>query len=432
MPEQIRESRSRTARRHRLRPDEADFRKYFYGESITDLFAEVTQLAVPLIAIRTFQATPFQVGLTSGAGTLPLLMVTPFVGVLVDRSRLRPLMMRANGGRTILLITLSLIAWLLTPPIGLWTFILVTFLLGTLATVYNIASMAFVPTVVDRDRLPTANMLLSVSQSFAGTAGPAFAGVLIQVLTAAGAIPLDAAGMLLGVLLLALIRRPSAEPALRNLTGRAVLSEIRLGMSKMFGDRTMAVLALSSGWVNFFEQVLLANFLLFAARTLNLSAGVIGLLLAASGIGALAGGVAAARLPNRLRLGQALSVGKALTSFGPILLVVVSHRSVTGLTLMAIGFSVLGAGLSFYNVLVVSLRQQLVSPALMGRVGASFRVVAQGTVPLGALLGGTLGGLIGFRAAIAVAVGALILGCVVFWFTSPARLSAPPAEPTIT
>lgn len=102
-------------------------------------------------------------------------------------------------------------------------------------------------------------------------------------------------------------------------------------------------------------------------------------------------------------------------------------RAVTA-GVLGLGFLGNGFGLGLSNVLAVSLRQVVTPDRLLGRMNASYRFLTYGAIPLGALLGGVLGELLGLRAAVAVgAVGSLL---TVPWALLPplARLRRMPEQ----
>jgi MFS family permease len=85
-----------------------EFRKFWAGAAISEVGSQVTLLAVPLIAALTLQATPWQMGLLSAAGGVPILLVGLFAGVWVDRVRRRPVMIASALGRAAVLLLIPL------------------------------------------------------------------------------------------------------------------------------------------------------------------------------------------------------------------------------------------------------------------------------------------------------------------------------------
>src|SRR5687768_13267859 len=85
-----------------------EFLKYWTASAISDVGSQVTALALPLIGALTLAATPWQMGLLTASSTAPILLVGLFAGVWVDRRRRRPVLIAADVGRALLLLTIPL------------------------------------------------------------------------------------------------------------------------------------------------------------------------------------------------------------------------------------------------------------------------------------------------------------------------------------
>jgi len=158
--------------------------------------------------------------------------------------------------------------------------------------------------------------------------------------------------------------------------------------------------------------------IILLARDLRLSAATIGFFLSAAAFGGLLGALVAARIARRLGQGPTIWISIGVTS--PFGLLVPPAQRGWPLWLAAFGFLVIWFGAVVYNIAQVSFRQGLTPERLLGRMNATMRFLVWGTVPLGGLLGGALGSLIGVRPALWVgAVG----GCLAFLpvFLSPLR-----------
>src|SRR5688572_30247117 len=82
----------------------ADFVRFWTAQAVSQFGSQVSQLALPLLAAITLDATPFEMGALAAAGTLPNLLFGLYVGVWVDRLRQRPIMVAADFGRAALLL----------------------------------------------------------------------------------------------------------------------------------------------------------------------------------------------------------------------------------------------------------------------------------------------------------------------------------------
>jgi predicted MFS family arabinose efflux permease len=156
---------------------------------------------------------------------------------------------------------------------------------------------------------------------------------------------------------------------------------------------------------------------IFLVRVIHVSAGIIGLLFAGAGIGGVIGALAASRLAHRIGGVRATLVG-ILFNAGALLIPLTGRGVAVGL--FAAGMFVNGIGAVIYNVNQVSFRQRLCPPALLGRMNATMRFLVWGEMPLGALLGGALGGVIGLRPTLWLAAIGQV-GAIGWLLASPMR-----------
>ncbi|KPV45827.1 hypothetical protein SE17_44005, partial [Kouleothrix aurantiaca] len=117
-----------------------DFVRLWIGQTISQFGSTITREALPYTAILALQASPAQMGLLGAASTAPLLILGLFAGVWVDRVRRRPLMIAADLGRALLLLSIPLafaLGWL-----GMAQLYVVALLAGTLTVFFNVAYQA--------------------------------------------------------------------------------------------------------------------------------------------------------------------------------------------------------------------------------------------------------------------------------------------------
>jgi MFS family permease len=356
-------------------------------------------------------------------------VITLFAGVWLDAHRRRPTLIAANAGRVVLLALVPLLSWLgVLAMIDLYS---ITFLVGLLSAVFDVAYLVYLPALVEQGRLVEANAKLQASYSAAQIAGPGLGGILVQLLTAPVAILADAASYVVAAVSVAWIRRPEAAPAAER-PATSTLSEIRVGFLYTLRDRLLLPLAAESAFFNLFERVILTLYLLYGVRSLHMSAGLLGLILATGGVGALAGTFVAGPAGRLLGTGRTLVVSMLLASAALGLVPAAGGSRWAAVTALVAGFVLYGFGLTVFNVHAVSLRQIIVHGSLLGRVTATYRFVSFGTIPLGALLGGFLGFAIGVRAAMGLAVAALVAGGLAFAATpvwAAGRVAGRPTAP---
>lgn len=389
-----------------------DFVKLWSGESISFFGSTVTEFALPLVALLTLQATPFQVGLLTVAWSTPFLL-SLFVGVWVDQHRRRPILIGTNLARAVAvgLVPLAAVLGLLSMP----QLYVAAFVLGALTVPFDLAYLSYVPSLVDRRQLADANGKLVTSATLADIGGRPLAGFLVQVLTAPIALVVDAISYLWSAACLMTIRKrePEPVPPSERRTLRTVLADIREGLQLVFGNSHLRVLAGEAATFNLFESLILVIFPYYAITTLGLSPALLAIVITSMGVGALVGSLTAGRLQRRFGFGRLLLLATVVGCCAPALLLVVNGTGAGSLAIMFLSFFVHGVGFVVANILAVTFRQSVTPDRLQGRMHASYRVLIYGSIPVGGFLGGVLGSAVGLLPALAVGVAGLSLA--VFW-----------------
>lgn len=393
---------------------EHDFRQLFAAQTTSLLGSQVSLLALPLTAVLALDASTFQVGLLTAAGTLAFLLVGLPAGAWVDRMRRRPVLIAADLGRAAVLGSVPL-AWafdVLTLP-QLYVVALAT---GTLTVFFDVAYQSYLPHLIGRDRLVEGNAKLESVRGVGEVGGRTLGGLLIQALSAPVAIGADALSFLLSA---AFVRRIRAreDPPVRA-PGAHLGREIMAGLRFVVGIPALRAIALSTGISNLCSAIRTAVLVVLLARVIGLGAGAIGAFFAVVAVGALGGALVATRIGARLGPGTAIWTSTAAIGlFG--LAVPLADRG-WPLVLAAVGFGAAAAANVVYNVVQISFRQALTPEHLLGRLNATMRFLVWGTIPLGGVLGGVLGELLGVRAALWVAAVAQLLPVLPVYF-SPLR-----------
>ena len=385
-----------------------DFMKLWTGQTVSQLGDEVTQLAIPLVAAFTLEVTPFEFALLAVLQFLPFILLTIPAGVWVDRMRRRPIMIGANLGRAVLLTSIPVA--FLTGWLTLWQLYVVAFAIGCLEVFFDVAYQSYLPSVVERDRLVEGNAKLEISVSATSSIGPGIAGFLAELLRPAIAIFFDVASYLGSVLFLLLIRRPEAPPPKHDPTTGPRLSmrqEALEGLRYVLRHRYLRYIAACTGTLNLFGNIGGAILILYIVQQLGLTAGTIGIVLSIGNLGVLVGALLSERMGRWIGVGPTIVWSALLSSFS-LIAVALAPREAPVPFLIAGGF--IGTVTAvIYNVNQVSLRQAITPDRMLGRMNATMRFIVWGTIPIGALAGGVLGGVIGLQATIWVgAIGSFL------------------------
>ncbi|MFG2891691.1 MFS transporter [Streptomyces sp. NPDC048248] len=393
-----------------------DFRLLWCGETSGKFGAAVTHVAMPLVAVSTLHADTFAVGLLGACGWLPWLLIGLPVGVWVDRTRRRPLMLSAAALSLTLFAAVPVLAWL--GGLGLGLLIVVALLAGSASVVFQTAYSAYLPTLLPPADQAEGNAALHGSASAAQIAGQGAGGLLVQLAGAVNGLAAQAATFLVSLLCLLGIRHREPRPTGPTGAPRALTAEVAEGLRLVAGDkwfRTLTLFGASSNLALMGYQSLLVVFLV---REVGLSPGAVGGLLALAGTGGIAGAFAARRLANRLGTARAMLVCELVLPTGALLIPLTGQGA--GALFFAAGSFCVSAGVVAGNIVKAGFQQRYCPPALLGRLVASTSFLNYGTLPLGALLGGALGGALGPRPAMWILTAGVPLAALILLF-SPVR-----------
>lgn len=402
-----------------------DFRTLWIGATISNFGSAITSLALPLTAVVTLQASPAQMGLLGAVSTMPALLLSLLVGVWVDRVRRRPLLIGADIGRTVLIGAIPLIA--LCGMLRMEYLYVVSFLAGILTLVFDIASTSLLPHIVSREQLVAGNSKFVLSDAVASIAGPGVAGSLIQLLTAPLAMLVDAVSFLGSALCLSVIR-PYEDTLARAHPDASVWQEIGEGLQWIIKTAPLRAMTTSSGLGSLAISMQQTVFILFVSRELGLAPTSLGIVLASSGIASVLGAFLADRVAKQCGPGPAIIWGTSLGCLSQGIIPLTSGPVLIQMVLLIGAQCLRGIGSPLYSINQLSVRQMITPDRVLGRVNASRRFIVFGISPIGALLGGAFGELIGLRWTLvtATAVHLVALLCLIY---SPLRTLREPPLP---
>jgi MFS family permease len=395
----------------------ADFLKLWAAQTLAALSANVTALALPLIAALSLHASPLQMGLLSTMASLPNLLIGLFAGTWADRARRRPIMIVANVVRALLLVSIPVAA--LLDLLTIWQLYVVLFLSGICTTFFDVAHVSYLPSLVGKQRLIAANSQMVASTSVAGAVGPGLAGGLVQLLSAPIALLLDAGALAISATLMLLIRAQEPAPALAAQHG-GVWKAIADGLRPLYRDALLRSIVASSMTYLFFNNIMVAVYVLYATHELAATPAALGVIFGSGGAGAVLGALIAARMARRLGIGPTLIAANLLGGLFTLLIPLAADLPVAAVLVLALAqLASQMMGAVFY-INQTSLLQAATPDHVRGRMNASYRFLTMGAIPLGALLGGVLGETIGLRATLLVGGMGMLLP-VVWLLRSPAR-----------
>jgi MFS family permease len=388
-----------------------DFLKLWSAETISQFGSQITGLALPLVAVITLDVSAFQVSALFVIETAPFLLISLPAGVWVDRLPRRPILVVGDLGRAVTLATIPVAYWL--DALTIWQLYAVGLVVGIFTVFFDVAYQSYLPSLVERERLVEGNSKLEVSRSAAQLGGPAAAGVLIQVLKAPVAIVFDAVSFLFSALFVFAIRKREEHVptrAERKESVSTMRAELGEGLRWVFGNPYLRTISASTATFNFFSSMMFAILIVYLARSLEMSAGLIGAVFAIGQFGYLLGALTANRISARIGVGPTIVTGAAC-GIAELLIPIAPQDAHRAVPFIAVATVISSFGVVVYNVTQVSMRQAITPERLQGRMNSVIRFIVWGVMPLGQLTGGAIATGIDLRTAIWVGA----IGVAVAW-----------------
>lgn len=380
------------------------YAKLWTASVVSNLGDGVAMVAWPWLA-SAITRDPVLLSLAVVAGRIPWFVFSLPAGVLTDRWDRRRIMVAMDVVRFVLV---GAVAWIVAvagdrlsdpalvgddvfvaPANQGWWLALVyasAFLIGSAEVLRDNAAQTILPRLVPASLLERANGRIWGAEMVANSfVGPPLGGWLIA-LTLAAPFLVDAGTFLVAAILVALIAgtfgpRTARSPD-RPASFRAELVE---GVSWLWRHRLLRTLAVMLGIMNAAIMLSFATLVLFVQEVLLLDATRFGALLTAGAAGGVVGSLVAARVSARIGPGPSLLlvlVGSAITMG-----VIGFTSSWAVVWAMQAAFALLGV---LWNVITVSLRQEIIPDDLLGRVNSVYRFFAWGMMPVGSFVGGLI------------------------------------------
>jgi len=402
-----------------------DFSLFWAGESISQAGNSVTIVVMPLVAIQTLHASTFTVTVLNAAIWLPWLIIGVPAGAWVDRLPPRPVMLTCDAISMAAYASVPVASWLGVLTVA--QLIAVTLIAGAASVFFRSAYQVLLPGIVGRADLAEGNAKLMGSREVAQIAGPGLGGALAQLAGPAVGLLADAMSFAVSFACLTAIRRPRDRrpPAART---SSLIQEARHGLRFLWRDPYLRVMASFSALANLALTGVDALIIVFLVRTIGLSAGAAGLVVAAFGIGGVAGALVARPLGRRFGTARALVIADA-GGLPFALLLPLTHAG-PGLAFAVIANMLVACGVVVSNVIAASFRQAYIPSRLLGRVSSVTMTVAFAAMPAGAVLAGLLATTVGIRTALWILTALISASGLLYLLTPIRRLrDLPPPQP---
>ena len=398
--------------------------------SMVSIFGSlVTSTALPFIAINQLDAGPLELALLSLAGIVPSALLGSLAGVWIDRKPAKVVMIASDLVSAVALITVPIVWWM--GSLSLWLLLSVALVTNLARLTFRVADRSFLPRVVGKAQIESANATLSGGSAIAEAGGFSLGGLLIQVFSGPFALLVDAFSFLGSAFLLRRIQTDAeienAEEGEPDLHWRTALID---GLRYLRHSPILSPLAISLMLMSTGMQMIGTVYFLFVNKVLGFEPGVLGFVFAVGGIGSLLGATFATRATARFGAGIALIASLLLMGSVMGMITVATTAGLLALVIMIV--QQLGdAFWLYYESTSTSLRQVQAPESMLGRINGAFENLEFIGLLIGAGLGALVGELVGIRATILGGAGLVILAALPL-IVSPVRrvkgLTAPPED----
>jgi MFS family permease len=389
----------------------AGFHLLWSGQLVSLIGSQLSTLAIQIIAVKSLHAGAMEMGFVTASQTLPYLLFSLIIGVVVDRISRRGLLIGADLVRFVtLLIASALAAWShLTIPLLCG----IVCLTGLFNLIFDAALGALIPELFNARQRLIANSRLSVSLTGSEVVGPSMAGFLLQTISVTGIMMVDAATYFVSALFVVLaIPRQKNMRALvgldaSNSPALNVMSELRAGVRFVWFHPVLRTFAIWSAVWNFSWSAVLSVFVLYASGTLMIPSALIGLVVAVGAMGGVCGAYAAPLFRRRWSTGKVLLTTPIIGATGGAILLL--GRLGHPVVVLSAGLFLYSLGESSFGVNMQTCRQDVTPIELLGRMDTTMRFCFRGMASLGALAGGFVGAKLGIFLALAFGVSGLFV-----------------------
>ncbi|MBB5079084.1 MFS transporter [Nonomuraea endophytica] len=369
------------------------FWRWWSAGTTSAIGSAVGGVALPLTALTVLDASAFEMGLIVAASYVAWIVIGLPAGVLVQRLPMRGVQIAADLARAVAVVSIPLAWWWQALTVA--QLVAVALVISFANVVFDVANSTFLPSIVSKEQLQSRNSLTSGTHAVTQLGGPSAGGLVVQVLGAVPTLLVDAVSYLVSALLLRTLPERRAEAPAEWPPMRAMIVE---GWRFVAHHPVMGPCMWAATAANAVCGAQHALFALYLVRELHASPALLGILLAADGVGTLIGAALTTRITARFGGARAL-IGAGFVAVAGALVLPLGAGAL-GFIAFAVGSAVFAAGVVVLSVVTRTYRQLASPPELLPRVMATVRFVSWGAIPIGGLLAGGIAGALGGRATL--------------------------------
>ena len=377
--------------------------RQWVASAISNLGDGINFVAMPLLALSLTDDERL-LSLTVFATFVPWLLLALPVGVVVDRVERKQLLIAANLIRVGLFLTIATLAT--ADRLGIWALVALLVAVGSCEVLFDSTAQAWLPMLVEPEQLPRANGFLFAAEIVAGSvAGLAIGAVLFDV-SIGLPFTTNAVSFMIAAAIILTIRPIRSAPTTEV---SAFDGRLRSGFTWLVGHRFLKTLAAMFFVTNLGLMFGQGIFVKYAVDELGIDGIEFGLLLAITAMGAASGGLFGPRVIGRLGLRASIVVPYVVFGVAQVVIGIAEQ-----VWMVAVAGFLLGAAITVWNVVTVTIRQRVIPADRFGRVNAVYRWLGAAASATGVAAGGFVAYSTGLRMPFLVGGAITLLAAVVF------------------
>lgn len=385
-----------------------NFRLYFGGMCISLIGTWIQQIAMSWLVYR-LTGSIFLLAMVTFMSQIPILLVTPFVSVFVDRIDKRKILIFTQSFSMCQALLLALLTF--SGSIAVWHILLLSLLLGCVNALDNPTRQAFYPGLVPQAHLGNAIALNSTVINGSRLIGPAIGGILIGMLGESWCFLLNGISYIGVIFALFLMKLPHSVPQNNR---QNLLTDLAEGFTYVSSSIPLRALLLLMCVVSFFGLPLMTFFPAYVKDILGGDSAMLGYLLSCTGIGSLSAALLLAVRRSVPGLSKVISISAFLLGLCLLQISFIATPWMAAILCVFIGFTII-ATVASINTLLQTLSDEDKRGRVMGYLAMAFT----GITPLGSLALGALEKHSGLPSIILVSGICCLTGALLFEYFRP-------------
>ena len=336
-----------------------NFRLYFGGQCVSLVGTWMQQIAMSWLVFR-LTGSVFLLATVTFMAQIPVLVVTPYMSVFVDRFNRRALLVVTQSLSMVQALLMALLT--LTGWIEVWHIMVLSLLIGLINALDNPTRQSFYPSLVPAEKLGNAIALNSAVINGSRLIGPAVGGVLIGLLGEGICFLLNGVSYIAVIIALLMMRiKPNRETVVKQ----RVWEDMRDGFLYVAHDMPIRSLLLLMSAISFFGLPLMTFIPAYVKTILGGESEMLGLLLSCVGVGSFIAALYLAARKSVLGLGKVVMLSGALLGIGLVVMSFVTVPWVAAVLCVPVGFTIIAAVASI-NTLLQTLSREDKRGRVMG------------------------------------------------------------------